>query len=594
MSGNTPTVVTSVPLHISSIVIRLDDASNKKVDFAELMIDSQRQEIHYSSEQDKDLSAKFDPAIAVTTERVFLSVHCQCHTMGVFLRKPIVKFSLNRKDVLSNAVDHDGQREYWTTKGKITVVITISQLQSTSSDILQICPRFRLLVIGKTGVGKSSLIQQAFKINEVHVSEHRRGEADIDREFVAPENKRFVLHDSEGFEAGDSRCFAIAKDFIDRRRKMPKLQDKIHAVWLCLSIPHADERLLESGVEEFLNLRKEILGNIPIIVVFTKYDVFADKLELDAMESDEPDEAALEVLKIDTLNKLCIQPLKEVAGSDVLHTTVSTNEEYESTVRQLIDLTTTNVEKFVASEAALAMMIAQRVDIGLKVRASIAIGKKRYWRGIGSSMNFIGFTMWDCLSVIHKDIIDVWNFNDPHCYLASDKFKELMLKDLDKADVPHTVEAFQFGLSVVSTIITFLTPLVASGPFLPIVAPIAAGVVLVKWAYDTYQRTNIVLQRIMTYIVDLTCIMQILFLLAPTGSISRRVIKIAIKAYEEAGKNNVHLAIQSHVSVTRSGGDDALDEIVRLIKVHSIKAEEVQNLRTKIGLPVDLQVDEEW
>jgi hypothetical protein len=38
-----------------------------------------------------------------------------------------------------------------------------------------------------------------------------------------------------------------------------------------------------------------------------------------------------------------------------------------------------------------------------------------YWRGIGSSMNFIGFTMLDCLSVIHKDVIDVWNFNDPHC-----------------------------------------------------------------------------------------------------------------------------------------------------------------------------------
>ncbi|KAG1778244.1 hypothetical protein EV702DRAFT_1094974 [Suillus placidus] len=593
MSGNTPTVVaSSVPFHISSIVIRLDGASNKKVDFAELILDSQRQEIHHSSEQDKDLSAKFDPAIAVTTERVSLSVHCQCRTMGVFQRKPIVKFSLDRKDILSNTVDHDGQREYRTTKEKMTVVITISQLQSTSSDILQICPRFRLLVIGKTGVGKSSLIQQAFKINEVHVSEHRRGEADIDKEFIAPENERFVLHDSQGFEAGDSSCFTIAKHFIDRRRKMPKLQDKIHAVWLCLSIPHADGRLLESGVEEFLKLRKEILGNIPIIVVFTKYDVFVDKLELDAMESDEPDEAALEVLKIDTLNKLCIQPLKEVAGSDILHTTVSTNEEYESTVRQLIDLTTTNVEKFVASEAALAMMIAQRVDVGLKVRASIAIGKKRYWRGIGSSMNFIGFTMWDCLSVIHKDIVDVWNFNDPGCHLASDQFKELMLKDLDKADVPHTVEAFQFGLSVVSTITAILTSL--AGPFLPIVVPIAAGAVLVKWAYDTYQRTNIVLQRIMTYIVDLTCVMQILFLLAPTGSISRRVIKIAIKAYEEAGKNNVHSAIQSHVSVTRSGGDDALDEIVRLIKVHSIKAEEVQDLRTKIGLPVDLQVDEEW
>ncbi|KAG1719834.1 hypothetical protein EDB19DRAFT_624624 [Suillus lakei] len=592
MSENASATRAAASLHISSIVIRLDDASNKKVDFAELKFDSQRQEIHRVSDQDKDLSAKFDPAIAVTTERVSLSVHCQHHAMGVVPRKTTVKFSLDRKDILSTPVDQDGQREYRATKGKMTLIVTISQLQPTSSDILQICPKFRLLVIGKTGVGKSSLIQRAFKINEVHVSEHSRGEADINTEFIAPENERFVLHDSQGFEAGDSSIFAVAKDFIYRRRKMPELKDKIHAIWLCLSIPHADGRLLESGVEEFLKSRKEILGNIPIIAVFTKHDVFVDKLELDAVESGEYDEAALEVLKIDTLDKLCVQPLKEVAGSDIVHTTVSTTEGYESTIRQLIDLTTTNVEKFVASEAALAMMIAQRVDIGLKVKASIAIGKKRYWRGLASSMNFTGFTMWDALSVIHKDIVDVWNFNDPHCDLVNDKFKELILKDLDKDDFPDTARAFGFGLSVVSAITNILIPL--AGPFLPIVVPIAAGVVLVKWAYDTYQRTNIVLQRIMTYIVDLTCIMQILFLLAPTGSISRRVIKIAVKAYEGAGKSNVHSAIQSHVSVTRSGGDDALEEIVRLINAHSIKAEEVQDLRMKIRSPVDLQGDEEW
>jgi GTPase SAR1 family protein len=593
MSENTPTVVaSSVPLHISSIVIRLDDVSNKKVDFAELEFDSQRQEIRHSSEQEKDLSANFDPAIAVTTERVSLSVHCQHRTMGKFLRNTTVKFSLNKKDILPNTVDHDGQREYRTIKGKMTVVITVSQLQSTSSDVLQICPRFRLLVIGKTGVGKSSLIQQAFGINEVHVSEHRRGEADIDKEFVSPENRRFVLHDSQGFEAGDSSCFTTAKDFIGRRRKMLKLQDKIHAVWLCLAIPHADERLLENGVEEFLKLRKEILGDIPIIAVFTKHDVFVAKLELDAMESDEYDGAALEALKIDTLDKLCVQPLKEAAGTDILHTPVSTKEGYESTIRQLIDLTTTNVEKYVASEAALTMMIAQRIDIGLKVKASIAIGKKRYWRGIGSSINFIGFTMLDCLSVIHKDIIDVWNFNDPRGHLISDQFKALILKDLDNADLPHTGEAFDFGLSVVSKITAIVASL--AGPFLPVVVSVAAGVVLVKWVYDTYQRTKIVLQRIMTYIVDLTCIMQILFLLAPTGSISPRVIKVAIKAYGEAGRNNVHSEIQSHVSVTRSGGDDALEEIVRLINDHSIKAEQVQDLRAEIKLPVGLQADEEW
>ncbi|KAG2075830.1 hypothetical protein BDR04DRAFT_1139710 [Suillus decipiens] len=536
MSGNIPTVVASVPFYISSIVIRLNDASNKKIDFAELKSDSQRQEIRYSSEQNKELSAKFDPAIAVTTERVSLFVHCQHHAIGVLPRKTTVKFSLNRNDMLSNTVNQDGQREYRSTKGEMIVVIAISALRSTSSNILQICPRFRLLVIGKTGVGKSSLVHQAFKINE-YVSENNRGKADLDREFIAPKHERFLSHDSQGVESGDSDCFTIVKDFIDRRRKMPKLQDKIHLVWLCLPIPPDRGPLLESGVEEFLKFRKEILGNIPIIVVFTKHDTFIDKVELDVMELNY-EKPELDDLKLDTWHILCVEPLQEIAGSDILHTTVSTKARHQETIRQLIDLTATNVEKYIASEAALA----QRVDIDLKIKASIAINKKRYWRNLASGMHFMGFTMSHRLLVIHKDIIDVWNLNDPHCHLASDQFKNLISRNLDSVDFPHATNA-----------------------------------------------SNIALQQVMTYIADLTCIMQNLVLLAPTGPISRRVIKIIIKAYEETGKSSIHSAIQSYPSVTRSGWDHELEEIARLIKSHCIKAEAIQGLRATM----DLQDDEE-
>lgn len=110
MSEITSSVVAFAPLHISSVIIRLDHASNKKIDFAELKFDSQRQEIRRSSEQDKDLSANFDPAIAVTAERASLSVHCQYRAVGMIPRKTIVKFTLNKEDILSKTVDHDGQR----------------------------------------------------------------------------------------------------------------------------------------------------------------------------------------------------------------------------------------------------------------------------------------------------------------------------------------------------------------------------------------------------------------------------------------------------------------------------------------------------
>ncbi|KAG1731481.1 uncharacterized protein EDB91DRAFT_1252118 [Suillus paluster] len=272
---------------------------------------------------------------------------------------------------------------------------------------------------------------------------------------------------------------------------------------------------------------------IPVITVFTKYDILVDTLE--AVESKEYNEAAFELLKRDTLIKLCIQPLKAVAGSDFPHAFVSVKDGYESTVRQLIDLTIATV----APEAAL---VAQRVDAGLKIKASITVGKKRYlgyWR---MSANSWRFTKWHCLSVIYKDIINIWNLNDPHGHLADDRCKNLILTDLD----------------IVETDITL-------------------------W------------QMMITHTVHLTCIMHIVFLLASTGFISRRVIKIAVKAYEVAGKGRVHSAFQSHVPLIHSGEDEVLEEIVRLIESHSIKAEEVQDMRTKIGSHMmGLQLDEEW
>ncbi|KAH9015512.1 hypothetical protein EDB85DRAFT_1850387, partial [Lactarius pseudohatsudake] len=57
--------------------------------------------------------------------------------------------------------------------------------------------RFRILVVGRSGVGKSSLINCVFGINKASVAHYKPGESDIRQEFVSSENKYFVLHDSK-------------------------------------------------------------------------------------------------------------------------------------------------------------------------------------------------------------------------------------------------------------------------------------------------------------------------------------------------------------------------------------------------------------
>jgi hypothetical protein len=62
-------------------------------------------------------------------------------------------------------------------------------------------------------------------------SDIKRGEANIDTEFVSPRNNKFVLHDSKGFEPGDEDNVNIVQQFIERRVNMPNLGERLHAVW---------------------------------------------------------------------------------------------------------------------------------------------------------------------------------------------------------------------------------------------------------------------------------------------------------------------------------------------------------------------------
>jgi len=57
-----------------------------------------------------------------------------------------------------------------------------------------------------------------------------RGKANIQDGLESPVNKRFILHDSLGFEPGDKVNYDTVKGFI-RSRQDGELKDRLHAVW---------------------------------------------------------------------------------------------------------------------------------------------------------------------------------------------------------------------------------------------------------------------------------------------------------------------------------------------------------------------------
>lgn len=95
------------------------------------------------------------------------------------------------------------------------------------------------------------------------------GQSNIEEEITSPENQRFILHDSQGFEPGDLSKYDVVRAFINKRMAMPKLEDRLHAIWyrmsryyaswltsplcrLCLPVPFVGGRVFEVGDEEIL------------------------------------------------------------------------------------------------------------------------------------------------------------------------------------------------------------------------------------------------------------------------------------------------------------------------------------------------------
>jgi len=141
----------------------------------------------------------------------------------------------------------------------------------TTIDQVKTDKRFRVLAVGRSGVGKSSLINRVLGIDVANVSHMETGISDIERAYVSPWNKQFILHDSNGFEPGDLVNFEIVREFV-LRRSSPGTppEDRVHGIWLCTETPPAGGRVFEKGDELLVEFAAKIQGTFrPSVVFFT-------------------------------------------------------------------------------------------------------------------------------------------------------------------------------------------------------------------------------------------------------------------------------------------------------------------------------------
>jgi len=92
-------------------------------------------------------------------------------------------------------------------------------------------PNFRILICGNAGVGKSTLLNRVFGSQMSQENHHQHGKHDIDQPFESDKHPGLIIHDSEGFQAGDTKEVVAFEKFLKKRLMAPDVEDQLHAIW---------------------------------------------------------------------------------------------------------------------------------------------------------------------------------------------------------------------------------------------------------------------------------------------------------------------------------------------------------------------------
>lgn len=155
------------------------------------------------------------------------------------------------------------------------VIYIIQEILDKTDEEIKSMPPVNILVAGKTGVGKSTLINAVFRENLAQTGIGKPITKHLER--ITKDGVPIVLFDTKGFELNEQVQKEVRKEVLDELQKRISSGDstkEIHAVWYCIS---SGSHRLESFEEGFL---RELSEKLPVIVVLTQSIIEEDVSEL--------------------------------------------------------------------------------------------------------------------------------------------------------------------------------------------------------------------------------------------------------------------------------------------------------------------------
>ncbi|KAF8261830.1 hypothetical protein EI94DRAFT_1705227 [Lactarius quietus] len=174
-----------------------------------------------------------------------------------------------------------------------------------------------------------------------------RGEHEIDDELVFSNHRGYVFNDSKGIESGSEDELKILKDFIQHKYCVPMDNHR----------PGLDIKFYDKICPD---------PNVPVIVVFTKYDQFLFNVEMDV--DDDPDKYPDGNVSEETQRRFeeyYLGPL----GNNARYVRLEKMNMKESHCNELIEKTAAALEDDVV---ALMLLAVQKGNIELSIKTALS------------------------------------------------------------------------------------------------------------------------------------------------------------------------------------------------------------------------------